>query len=76
VAGAVVRSAEREEWSSFGSTVNLARRLQETAAREGLATLLGPCAARLVGSLPTRALGPRSLKGFSQEVNVFELKSE
>jgi len=74
VSGAVLRTAEREEWSSFGPTVNLAARLQGACAGLGVSVLVGPGTRDLVQqAVDLTPLGAVTLRGFAEPVQVYGL---
>ncbi len=76
ISGAVVRAVDREEWSSFGPTVNLAARLQGACGEVGQCILLGPGAwSSIHHEVPTVFLGTVQLKGIKEPMPVYTLES-
>jgi adenylate cyclase len=74
VSGAVIRTAEREEWSSFGPTVNLAARLQGACGGLGVSVLVGPGATALARQAVDLApVGRVALRGFTEPIEVYSL---
>lgn len=75
VSGGYVTEAGRKVWSSSGTTVNMARRLQSQAGVEGESLIFGPIAARyLAESHAVERLGVRDLKGIANPVECFTLR--
>src|SRR5205823_6469259 len=69
VAGTVVDATVPKDWSSFGSTVSLARRLQEACSHANRTLLVGPGAWSLTRfETPLRLLDTLRLKGFRDPV--------
>jgi adenylate cyclase len=76
ISGSVVRSADREEWSSFGPVVNLAARLQGACSTLGQSILIGPGAwAAIHHEVPTVFVGTTELKGIKDTMPVYTLES-
>ncbi len=72
ISGGMIKTGDREEWSSFGPTVNMAARLQNACRELDRPVLTGPGAKQMIGS--TRRLshiGAVVLKGISGQVDVF-----
>ena len=74
VSGGYVMEAGRKVWSSSGTTVNMARRLQSLAGEEKRNIVFGPVASRyLAESMTLERLGQRNLKGIDHPVDCFSL---
>lgn len=77
VSGGYVREGGRKVWSSSGTTVNMAKRLQSLAGEEGRSCVVGPAAARLLSETARfERLGMRSLKGLDGPVDAYALPRE
>ena len=60
------------DYSAVGRTTHIASRLEQLAGSD--AVLIGPTTRRLAGRyVTTRSLGPRSIKGLREPMEVFEL---
>lgn len=70
--GGYVMEGGRRAWSSSGSPVNMARRLQEATDRLRIEVAIGPVAARLVeGRLKVKPLGEIEAQGFEGKTEVW-----
>ncbi|MBS1712204.1 MAG: adenylate/guanylate cyclase domain-containing protein [Armatimonadetes bacterium] len=74
VSGGYLSEAGRRVWSSSGTTVNMAKRLQTLAGDVGRAIVIGPISARVLKeSEPIESLGRFQLKGIDGEVEAFAI---
>lgn len=72
VSGGYVVESGKRNWSSAGSAVILAQRLQSAASTNHESILIGPIAAGLIRHrIRVRSSGSLTLKGFSREVQSF-----
>lgn len=72
VSGGYLVEASRKVWSSSGTTVNMAKRLQSLAGDLNHLVVFGPISARILKeSMPVESLGQHALKGFDGEVEAF-----
>ncbi len=72
VSGGFVIEAGRKVWSSSGTTVNLARRLQTFAGESKESIVVGPIAARTLRESGTvTSLGVHTFKGIEGDVEAF-----
>ncbi|MFZ4507039.1 MAG: CHASE2 domain-containing protein [Fimbriimonas sp.] len=72
ISGGYVREGRGKVWSSTGTTVNLAARLQGSCGSLGIPLAIGPsAAAKLVNVADLRSAGRFAPKGLAEEVEVF-----
>lgn len=72
VSGGYLIEAGRKVWSSSGTTVNLAKRLQSEAGKLNELIVFGPIAARFLKETTTvKSLGHHTLKGIEGEIEIF-----
>jgi class 3 adenylate cyclase len=75
VAGALLGSADRMEYTLVGDTVNLADRLQDMA-RPGGTTVVSEATAAAVTGWPLTRMPARQVKGRTATVRPFQLAAE
>ena len=74
VSGGFLIESGRRVWSSSGTTVNMAKRLQSLADSVGSQIVFGPIAARVLAeSHSIRSLGHHPLKGIEGDVECFAI---
>jgi class 3 adenylate cyclase/CHASE2 domain-containing sensor protein len=75
--GGYVTEGQHRAWSSAGSAVNMAKRLQDATNELGADIAIGPVAARLMeGSVALRSLGRIKAQGFEEQVDVWTVALE
>ncbi|MFM9874356.1 MAG: CHASE2 domain-containing protein [Fimbriimonadaceae bacterium] len=75
VSGGYINEAGRKVWSSSGTTVNMAKRLQSEAGKLDQMIVFGPIAARILKETSSvKSLGRHSLKGLEDEVEIFAVQ--
>jgi adenylate cyclase len=68
-----VGSASRVDYTVLGNTVNVASRLEQSAAEPGGIAIGGATEALLDGRIPLEPLGELQLKGLQQRVGAFRV---
>lgn len=72
VSGGFLTESGRKVWSSSGTTVNMAKRLQSEAGKLDSQIIFGPIAARILAETTTiQSLGRHKLKGIEGEIECF-----
>jgi len=74
ISGTVVRGAQYEEWKNYGTTINLAARLQSYCGQIGKRALCGPGAWSCIRqATPTDFAGTVTLKGIKDPMPAYSL---
>lgn len=66
-------SSARSVYTAVGTCINLASRLQELARDRGESVIIGPQAAGQIRT-PLRPLGPASVRGLPEPINIFSIE--